>query len=330
MTEVTRPRWRFALRQELKIRPAARLSGLLLLVAVLIAFVTKSGDGFAPRVETLDALAGLLVGAFVVDRLLTFIPAWSAGENAETRTLDIDTLRWGWGALLGAGFVAITGLGAVAALTGTDTPINARVDRVIAVLAIAGGVKGLNRVKDAVNPPKKTSKQEEEVAAAGTDPPPSFVAYVVGFVALGVGCLIAALAHGDTHGLELLGSGKQSDGSMAVVTRFGPVLVAAAVVQQIVERSLASSITGPDKKLLTGSAAVVLGVIATRVMDLYLLHNVGFFGASGGVGQLNTALAASTSTERFADVMLTGLVIAAGTTPLHDLAEGLKRARTTA
>jgi hypothetical protein len=310
-----------------RFRTASRFSAGLVLVAIVVTALQTTGDGFAPRVATIDALAGLAIGAFCVDRLVTFIPAWSAAADPDTRKTDIGTLRWGWGALLGAVFVAITGIGAVNALTGGSDEINAHIDRVIAALAIAGGVTGLARLKDAMNPPKDTDATKTEVAPdAETQPPPSVGAYVIGFLALVVAGAIAAAFHGDTHGLELLRQDKLADGTVALVVRFGPVVVAAVVVEQLIERSFAASLHGPDKKLLTAAAAVVLGVIAARLMDLYLLHNVGFFDTPAGAGNLDGALAASTSLERFTDVFMTGLVVAAGTAPLHDLASALRGA----
>jgi hypothetical protein len=360
-------------RTQFAFRPSAWASLGLLILAVALAIVLDKGDGFSPRVETIDALAGLAIGAFCVDRLLTFIPPWTASKRADLRTADIDTLRWGWGALLGAAFVGITGLGAVAALTASHDAIDPALDRVIAVLAIAGGVKGLARFKDALNPPTPTSAEDapalaaaqptptsaerapapgdtmptptsaEKASAQGptkptptsadeapvpddTEPPPEPWLYAIGVAALVVAGALAAILHGDQKGVELIGPDKLADGTIALVARFGTLFVAAVVVQQLVERSFASSITGPGKKLLTGSAAVILGVGAARLMDLYLLHNIGFFATPQGTGNLNAGLAASTSIERFADVMLTGLVIAAGTAPLHDLASALKRA----
>jgi hypothetical protein len=303
--------------------------GLVLVAAVATALLT-TGEGFAPRVDTIDALAGLAVGAFAVDRVLTFVPPWGAANDADTRAQDIDMLRWGWGALLGALFVALTGLGAVAALTGNAEPIDSRLDRVIAVLAIAGGVKGLARFKDAVNPPKKKTEGGTEQETEETQPTPGTVAYVVGFAALAVACGIAAVFAGDDHGMELIASEPQADGTVALVARFGTLFVAAVVVEQLIERSFASSITGPAKKLVVASAAVVLGVVAARLMDLYLLHNIGFFGTAQGSGGLDAALARSTSAELLLDVVVTGLVIAAGTAPLHDLASALRRAKETA
>src|SRR5450755_4249796 len=90
--------------------PAALLSIGLLVIGVGIAALTKSGAGFTPRVPTIDALAGLAVAAFVVDRLVTFIPPVPASKVKGTRQKDIDVLRWGWGALIGGLFVTATGL----------------------------------------------------------------------------------------------------------------------------------------------------------------------------------------------------------------------------
>jgi hypothetical protein len=318
-------------RSTLDVRPAAVLSIFLLALAVVATVLISAGNGFVPRVGTIDALAGLVVGAFAVDRLLTFIPASSAhGSDPDTRALDVDTLRWGWGALLGAVFVAVTGLEAVAAMTGTDEPIDATVDRVIAVLAIAGGVKGLARFKDAVHPPPKTKGDMAPEEAADDpekpQPPPAFGAYAIGLLALVVAGVLAAIFAGGEHGLELLGVEEQADSTMAVVVRFGPVLVAAVVVEQVVERSFASSFTGPAKKLLTGAVAVVLAVILAGLMDLYLMHVIGFFGTEGASG-LDGLLAASGREERALDILVTGLVIASGTTALHDVAAMLKSAK---
>jgi hypothetical protein len=319
-----------------RVSPAAGLSMGLVAVAIGATVILSGGDGFSPRVPTLDALAGLAVAAFAVDRLLTFIPPLLAANKPGERARDIDTLRWGWGAALGAVFVWLTGLEAVAALTGGGEPIDPAIDRVIAVLAIAGGIKGLARVKDAVNPPNDTKgdMSGEEATQAVEDeepvqPPPRLRAYLVGLAALVVAVVLAAFFAGDDTGLELIGTEAQDDGTMAVVVRFGPILVAAVVVEQLVERTFASSITGPAKKLLTASAAVVLGVVAARLMDLYLLHVIGFFGTSPGAGGLEAALGDSTDAERVLDVVVTGLVIGSGTALLHDLAASVKRAPAT-
>ena len=147
------------------VSPAAGLSMVLVIIATLVTVIVSGGDGFTPRIPTVDALAGLVIAAFAVDRLLTFIPPLLAHDEPDQRTRDIDALRWGWGAALGAVFVWLTGLEAVAALTGTSEPIDPAIDRVIAVLAIAGGIKGLARFKDGVNPPKKTKGDMSEEAA---------------------------------------------------------------------------------------------------------------------------------------------------------------------
>src|SRR5688572_23577206 len=81
---------------------AARLSMGLLTIAIGATVIFSGGDGFTPRVPTLDALAGLVIAAFAVDRLLTFIPPVVADNEPNQRARDIDTLRWGWGAALGA------------------------------------------------------------------------------------------------------------------------------------------------------------------------------------------------------------------------------------
>ena len=68
---------------------------------------------------------------------------------------------------------------------------------------------------------------------------------------------------------------------------------------------------------------MVLGVAAARIFDLYLLHNLGFFGTGT---DLNAGITASTDAANWGDTFLTGVVIAAGTKPLHDLASRLKKA----
>jgi hypothetical protein len=91
-----------------------------------------------------------------------------------------------------------------------------------------------------------------------------------------------ALALGDTAGTELLAADKQADGTIALVVRFATILVAAAIVEQIVERTAGTYAKAKrDKPLVTGAVSLVLGVLIARVMDLYLLHNLGFFGTTG-------------------------------------------------
>lgn len=74
---------------ELDVGGAAVLSLVLIAIAVLATALIDTGDGFAPRVGTIDALAGLAVGAFAVDRLLTFVPPWAATDDPEKRSSDI-------------------------------------------------------------------------------------------------------------------------------------------------------------------------------------------------------------------------------------------------
>src|SRR5512133_3499106 len=105
-------------------RGAFGVTILLFLAGVMFGAFVDLGDGpFVPRVETIDALAGLAAGAFLVDRLLTFIPPLGTGANRspKQRTADLDFLRIGYGAVVGALFVSLTDLRAVAALTGEDT-----------------------------------------------------------------------------------------------------------------------------------------------------------------------------------------------------------------
>jgi hypothetical protein len=65
--------------------PAVWLSVLLLTIAIGATVIFSGGDGFAPRVPTLDALAGLVIAAFAVDRLLTFIPPFLARGTGRSR-----------------------------------------------------------------------------------------------------------------------------------------------------------------------------------------------------------------------------------------------------
>jgi hypothetical protein len=318
-------------KDEVRFEAAQLVTLVLVFIAVFLAYVLTSGAGFTPRNDAIDGLAGLAIGAFVVDRLLPFIPPWSAtkvkgltGEARKTavegRKIDIESLRWGFGAVLGLAFVALTGLGAVEALTGQKDVVNEHVDRVIAVLAIAGGVKGLATINKGLNPP---DDEEEEAAPAqgGEDPELGWLPYVLGVVALVVAALLTLIWAGKTSGIELTGSEAAEDGTIGLVLRFGPLLVAAVVVQQLVERTFGSSITGPGKKLMTAAVTVILGVIAAGFMHLYLLHNVGFF----GTGSFVDVLKGSSDTERMLDLFLTGVAIAAGTAPLHDLSAGIKK-----
>jgi hypothetical protein len=79
---VTRPsmeeKVRLRVTSTFEVRRAQVVSFVLLVIAVLLAAVTKTGDGFAPRVDTIDALAGLALGAFAVDRLLPCVPVGGA------------------------------------------------------------------------------------------------------------------------------------------------------------------------------------------------------------------------------------------------------------
>ena len=92
------PRRSALVKTDFKVSPAAGLSIGLLAIAIGVTVVVSGGDGFTPRVPTLDALAGLVVAAFAVDRLLTFIPPILADAKPDQRARDIDALRWGWGA----------------------------------------------------------------------------------------------------------------------------------------------------------------------------------------------------------------------------------------
>jgi hypothetical protein len=135
----------------------------------------------------------------------------------------------------------------------------------------------------------------------------------------------ALLALGDKAGVELLASEKQADGTVALVVRFATVLVAAAIVEQIIERTVGTFYDDKaNKPIVTGAVALVLGVLIARVMDLYLLHNVGFFGTTEN---LNAGLERSTDFEVWFDTFVTGAVIASGTKPLHDLGSRLSKVK---
>jgi hypothetical protein len=333
------------------VRPSL-LAGLVALgmtvVSLLLAgLIDPKGDGFVPRVETLDQLAGLAVGAFIVDRLLTFVPPLIAAENPKQRATDLKVLRLGWGAAVGAGFVLLTDLRAVKELTPDfSTTIGAGLDRGITVLAIAGGVAGLARLLAGINPPPATdatmSPDRAVAEDADTIPAPAAKARVAGALLVGVGALIALFALGDTDGIDLSGvevltdgsepqmdgdDENQGEGTIAIVVRFAPLLLAAAIVEQLVE--VVGRVFGfakNNKPLYLGGLSVALGVVAAKAFDLYLLHNVGFFGAEPKV-TLDSALAASSNLERWGDLFLTGVTIGAGTKALHDLSSRLRKAK---
>lgn len=151
---------------------------------------------------------------------------------------------------------------------------------------IAGGVVGLSRILSGLNPKPKTDATkapDPDAAAAATPgepvPLPSPTARAIGYASV---ALAALLALGDTAGTELLAADKQADGTIALVVRFATILVAAAIVEQIVERTAGTYAKAKrDKPLVTGAVSLVLGVLIARVMDLYLLHNLGFFGTTG-------------------------------------------------
>jgi hypothetical protein len=338
---------------------------------VLAALVGSKGNGFAPRVGAIDTLAGLVIGAFIVDRLLTFAyPIGAAGGGSASdaedvrklrikqRSTDIAFLRVGFGAALGGLFVLLTNLQAIKVLApGQDVPVGESVDRLIAMLAIAGGVAGLSALLGGLNPQPATDPATGEAEAAadaaggGADdqgddeegddendedeevadepiPPPTASAYVIGIVAVVVAVLIAWIFAGDAKGLDLIGKptpqeGGTDDTSIELVVRFGVILLAAGIIEQLVERVVAPLVKAKENKsLVTGAVALVLGVIAARVFDLFLLHNIGFF----DVGKdLNMGLDDSSGVERRFDIFLTGAVIAAGTKPIHDLGSGLKK-----
>ena len=340
--------------------PAAITSFVLAVIGVLLALLFDAGDEFKPRVETLDALAGLAIGAFIVERLLTFAPpilAHGARGNSETaaqreerikkRSADIAFLRVGYGTLFGGLFVMVTDLRAVKVLSPEGAPetVSAGLDRVIAALAIAGGVAGLASLLGGLNPQPKTDPDEsgttpEETAVASAEspqsggtvadetavvPPASDAAYILGIIAVAIAAAIALLGANDKTGLELIAPSEQADGTVGLIVRFGIVILFAGVIQQVVERTVYPFVEAAEhRKIITGAVSLVLGVIAARLIDLFLLHDIGFFGV-GAEDTINDGLAASSSTERWFDTLLTGVVIAAGTKPLHDLSAGIKK-----
>jgi hypothetical protein len=328
--------------------PAVVASIVMMVIGGVIAYASGLGEAFVPRVKTLDALAGLTVGAFVVERLLNFVPPIFAhgartypgetdtqyDERIRKRSADIAFLRVGYGALLGGVIVMVTDLRAIKVLIPEGTPetLSAGWDRVLAAFAIAGGVAGLASLLGSLNPQTKTDPKAKEVAeeAGGTPdpktiPPTSDAAYAVGLVAVAIAIGLAALGASDKTGLELIAPSDQGDGTVALVVRFGIVILLAGVIQQIVERTIYPLVEAEEnRKVVTGAVALVLGVIAARAVDLFLLHDIGFFGV-GADETIDQGLAASTGAERWFDAFITGVVIAAGTKPLHDLTAGLKK-----
>lgn len=330
---------------ESRVRPNGRLliatGGLVAIGCAIGAFAGLGGEEFKPRATTIDALAGLAIGAFFVDRLLTFVPVFGfVRKPPQERSADLDVLRLGYGALLGGIFVSITNLPAVRALTdGKAGDVNADADQAIAVLAIAGGVAGLSRVLSGLNPNPKTDGEKSKAdtekpeaaketpirAADDTIDPPSPTARMIGVAGVVLAALAALHALGDKAGVELLASETQADGTVALVVRFATVLLAAAIVEQIVERTLGTYYeTKANKPILTGALALFLGVLIAWIMDLYLLHNVGFFGTTE---DLNKALGEARGVEIWFDAFVTGAVIASTTKPLHDLNSRLRKAK---
>ena len=269
-------------------------------------------DGFDARVDTIDALAGLAIGAFIVDRLLTFVPPIFVAGDARQRAIDLTVLRFGYGAAIGAVFVILTNLQAIAALTGDDSVVDPRLDRAVAVLAIAGGVAGLARLWSGINPQPATdvdapatdgkrtatgtaAPQPTDASTSDKLPPPTRPARLFGLAMVIAGAAWAFWALGDDRGIELLGPDQPAaDGTIAVVVRFGVVLLAAAIVQQATELvDRLHPVPKENKPVVLGGVAVLLGVIAARVFDLYLLHNIGFFGVTDAMKIDTTGLAGS-------------------------------------
>lgn len=307
---------------------AAGLTVVSAAVGVALATLFNSGDGFTPRVESIDALAGIVIAAFVVDRLLTFVPPIGAAALPAQRAADLVSLRFGYGAIIGGLFVMLTDLRAVRALTREDAlTLNADLDRAVTVLVVAGGSVGLAKLVNALNAKPqtdgaaKTAPVENRVEVV---PPPSKTARVVGVIAVVAAALTALIAVGNRDGIDLLGPG-DGDGAADFVVRFGVVLLAAALVEQAAE-FVARRVQFPksDKPVFIGGLSVALGVVAALVFKLYLLHNVGFFDTGP---DLEAALDGSTDAELWGDAFLTGLVIAAGTAQIHDLAARLRKGK---
>ncbi len=308
---------------------AALFLGICVLVAGLAALVDL-GTEFHPRDKTIDALAGLAIGAFLIDRLLTFVPVFGVRKDPKERAADLDWLRLGWGALLAAIFVSLTDLRAVDVLSGgQDTGMSPAVDRLVATFAIAGGVAGLARLLSAINPPKPTDGKKSAADAPREGdtsiPPPSLSARVFGLAMVAVAAAIALVSIDDTEGLRLLVPETQGDGTVAIALRFGVVILAAAIVEQLLERLVAPWLTKNNKPIVVGAVAVVLGVLMARGFDLYLLHNLGFFGEANQ--SFEAAIEGSSKAARWGDTFLTGVAIAAGTKPLHDLSSRLRKAK---
>lgn len=340
--------------------PAFRLSIVLVLASAVAAGALDGGGAFKPRVPTVDALAGLFVGAFFVDRLLTFVPPSPLRATPAERAADVNILRWGYGAVLGALFVILTDLRAVDALAGDTYNVSPFTDRFVAVLAIAGGTVGLSRLVSALKPPAPVAADAVEPADANRGapaerdadevappavvvrdddapltpvPPPSDGSRLIGLGAVVIAALVALwpVLKEDDEGIELLGKGAQgADGTVEVIVRFGLVILMAAIIEQAIERTpLGADRPETDKKVVTGAASLVLAVAFVRFVDLYLLHNLGFFTTVGVEDEINDRLVESSDAELWFDTFVTAAVVAAGTRPLHDLASRLRKATPT-
>jgi hypothetical protein len=170
-----------------------------------------------------------------------------------------------------------------------------------------------------------------------------------GIELLGTDPEASGAAEGESAGASSQPDAQPADGTVGLIVRFAPVLLAAAIVEQALERLIlplltawsmsvtkryptlrtkrqdliATLVAKENKPVVTGGLAVLLAVVAARLMDLYLLHNVGFFDVTTASLNLTT----STGAERWFDTFATGVVIAAGTKPLHDLGDRLRKAK---
>lgn len=338
--------------------PSLVIAAIAVLVGSVLAaaFVPHAIDfeptAFAPRVKALDAAAGLVIGAFFVDRLLTFIPPVVVREPPNERLADLGILRIIWGLIVATFFVLLTNLQAAHTLVADTGPISQEADRVIAVLAIASGTVGLSKILTALNPKPPTNgklsadnkegteddiERANEKATTVTPDSPEIAPPPPRIRAIGLACVAAALGLAwlighNSAGIELVGLDPDAP-EPTLIVRFGLIVLAAGIVEQLLEYLVKFSPTGifnkTNRPILSGAAAVILGVLAAGWLDLYLLHNVGFFGVSS-VESLNQGLLESSSEARWFDTFATGLVIGSGTAAVHDLGARLRPAPVTA
>src|SRR5262245_45694563 len=76
--------------KEFRFARAQQLSLFLVVVAIVVVAVTaaeNTGAGFIPRNAAIDGMAGLVFAAFIVDRLLPFIPPVLAQTGTGTAAM---------------------------------------------------------------------------------------------------------------------------------------------------------------------------------------------------------------------------------------------------